>query len=369
MLKELVKNRNLPPFKSREEMVEILLKEEYGILPNVEYEVKVSDPIPNRKNPSPIVKSSQSKVEFTISSKYGSHSFFVERTLQTDGEKHPLFIFVNFHEEVPNIYYPLEEVTERGFNVLSFYYKAVTSDDGDFTNGISKVLLPNGQENGDTAGKIMLWAFTAMRVLDYAETLAEVDLENVGVLGHSRLGKTALVTAMLDKRFKYAFSNNSGCSGASLSRGNSGLLVYGSQRNCTEPRIVGYGETIADVFYKFPYWFCKNYYKSTKNNYPDDFDQHYLLSSIAPRFAYVGSGSKDLWADPKSEFLNCVASSEIYEKLGLKGLISEDKFPEINERFIDGRIGYHLREGVHYLSRHDWNNYMDFIDLHKNEKV
>ena len=85
MLKELVKNRNLPPFKSREEMVEILLKEEYGILPNVEYEVKVSDPIPNRKSPSPIVKSSQSKVEFTISSKYGSHSFFVERTLQTDG--------------------------------------------------------------------------------------------------------------------------------------------------------------------------------------------------------------------------------------------------------------------------------------------
>ena len=369
MLKELVEKRNLPPLKSREDMIEILLENEYGKLPNVDYTVSVSEPEFFRKSPSPIAPSKHSKVDFTFTSKNHSHTFRVDRILQNDGKKHPLFIFINFNEEVPNIYYPAEEITERGFNVLTVFYKNITSDDDDFTNGLCKILLPNGQENDNTAGKIVVWATALCKILDYAYSLDCVDTENVGVIGHSRLGKTALVTAMLDKRFKYAFANDSGCSGASLSRGNSGLLVYKSERNYDDPRIYGYGETIADVYYKFPFWFCKNYYKSTKNNYPDNFDQHYLLSSIAPRFAYVGSGSKDFWADPKSEFLNCVASSEACEKLGLKGLICDDKFPEVNESFIQGRIGYHLREGVHYLSRHDWKNYMDFIDLHKNEKV
>ena len=105
------------------------------------------------------------------------------------------------------------------------------------------------------------------------------------------------------------------------------------------------------------------------NIYPDNFDQNYLLSCIAPRFVCVGSGSLDLWADPKSEFLNCVASSVAYQNLGLKGLIHNDKFPEVNESLLSGRIGYFLREGVHFLSRHDWNNYMNFIDLHKDEKI
>lgn len=40
-----LKKRNLPPLKSREEMMEILQREEYGYLPNVEYKLDVSDPI------------------------------------------------------------------------------------------------------------------------------------------------------------------------------------------------------------------------------------------------------------------------------------------------------------------------------------
>ena len=37
MLKELVEKRNLPPLKSRDEMIDVLLKEEYGNLPKVDY--------------------------------------------------------------------------------------------------------------------------------------------------------------------------------------------------------------------------------------------------------------------------------------------------------------------------------------------
>jgi hypothetical protein len=62
--------------------------------------------------------------------------------------------------------------------------------------------------------------------MDYAETQSEVlDLNAACVCGHSRLGKTALLTSATDTRFRFAYSNDSGCSGASITRGKQGERV------------------------------------------------------------------------------------------------------------------------------------------------
>lgn len=45
MIAELLKERNLPDFRSREEMIDLLLREEYGYFPDIPYEVSVSAPI------------------------------------------------------------------------------------------------------------------------------------------------------------------------------------------------------------------------------------------------------------------------------------------------------------------------------------
>ena len=45
MIYDELKKRNLPPLKSREEMVEILQREEYGYLPDVEYKLEASEPL------------------------------------------------------------------------------------------------------------------------------------------------------------------------------------------------------------------------------------------------------------------------------------------------------------------------------------
>ena len=66
-----------------------------------------------------------------------------------------------------------------------------------------------------------------------------------------------------------------------------------------------------------------------------------------------------MWADPISEFLSCVAASEVYEKLGLKGFIYPNRLPKAGDVFM-GNIGYHLRAGKHYLSREDWINFIKF---------
>lgn len=139
-----------------------------------------------------------------------------------------------------------------------------------------------------------MWAWAAQRVLDYAQTLDELlDLDCAIVCGHSRLGKTALLAAATDKRFAFAYSNDSGCSGAAITREKQ-------------------GENVKDICERFPYWFCENYklYIDNEQNMP--FDQHYLLASIAPRKVLVGSAAEDIWADPISEFLCCVAAGSVF---------------------------------------------------------
>jgi len=51
-------------------------------------------------------------------------------------------------------------------------------------------------------------------------------------------------------------------------------------------------------------------------------------------------------------------------KLGMKGFIAADCPPAAFAKFHQGDIGYHLRHGDHYISREDWNLYIDFLEAH-----
>lgn len=341
---EILKQRNLPELINREEMKKMLLDNEYGYIPDTKYSVNVSEPkfIERRYLAG---KVHHSVVNMNVKSEYGEHSFPINMMLHNDGIKRPFFVFLNFSSSVPDMYYPAEEISDEGFDVLSVCYKDVTSDDDDFSNGIAKVLLPNGQETETTCGKIMLWAWAASRILDYAQTINTLDITKAAVIGHSRLGKTALVTSLMDERFMFAISNCSGNSGAALARNTS-------------------GETIKDIVDVFPYWFCKKYSSFAEENFAPMFDQHYLIASIAPRYVYVASASLDTWADPVSEFLTCVSASKMYNEMGYSGLVHKGNLPEVGEPLHQGRIGYYNHYGMHFLSRNTWKKVIEYINLH-----
>jgi len=359
MLSQELKNRKLPPLKTREEMREIMQREVYGYLPQVPFTFTVSDPtlIEDRYCCGEVAFSF---VEMTINIGEKSHTFRIDRLLHTDGSKRPLIIVNNFHPMEQSHYFPREEMSEYDVDYLVFCYKDISSDDGDFSTGIAPLLLPKGQETDDTCGKIGIWAWAAMRVLDYALTLPSTDAENVMISGHSRLGKTALYTAMMDERFKFAFSNAAGCAGDSIAHGSTGKVKENINRHLRQR-----GENISDIVESFPYWFCKNYFKYTKENQSDIFDQHYILAAIAPRYVIVGSCELDIWADTQSQQLCCLAASEMWENAGLEGMKDTEKYLEPGECLLDGRVGYFKIHSKHFFSRHSWKRCMEFIEKHK----
>lgn len=342
MIREILEKLELPALRSREEMFAMLEEQEYGKLPplpeNLRFTVEKEQAIPKFCAGKAIC--SRILMECTVNGK--EYSFPFHATIPTKEGKHPFFVMPNFRPEIPDRHQPTEEIIDRGFAILSFNYQDVTSDNGDFTNGLAGVLYEDGVRHNPTdCGKISMWAWAAMRLMDYAQTLGDkLDLTRGTVCGHSRLGKTALWTAANDPRFFAAYSNNSGCAGASLAREN-------------------VGESIEAIVNRFPYWFCENYfaYKCNESNMP--FDQHWLIALCAGKKVLIGSASQDQWADPKNEYLACVAASPAFEK----GFVHEDRLTTDDETFMEGDLGYQIRPGLHYFSRTDWNRLCDFVEL------
>ena len=173
----------------------------------------------------------------------------------------------------------------------------------------------------DEWGALACWAWTASRAVDAMQRLAAdvVKLDDIAVMGHSRLGKTALWAGATDQRFRAVVAVNSGCCGAALSR------------RC-------FGETLECVN-EFSYqWLCGNFRQfSHRENYLP-FDQHELLALIAPRKLIVISGTEDLWADPKGEELGCTYARLVFSLYGKSDALV-----------------YRLRQGPHAVLKNDWS--------------
>lgn len=235
-------------------------------------------------------------------------------------------------------------ILEQGYGLASVDIQHLAADSA--TNYQAGVLRLFGRAQEGTAspeetGALGVWAWGLCRVLDYLESLPEVNARQVVVIGHSRMGKTALWAAANDERFAMAIANCSGCAGASLSRRN-------------------YGETLAIITKAFPFWFCGRLLVHANHVDGLPVDQHELIALIAPRPVYIASAVEDRWADPQGEFLAAWHAEPVYRLLNAGGLGVTSQ--PAADRPVGDTIGYHLRSGQHDLTDYDWQQYLHFVD-------
>jgi hypothetical protein len=237
----------------------------------------------------------------------------------------------------------IQQVIDHGWGYALIDTYSVQADNGaGLKDGVIGLTSRGAPRKPDDWGVLAAWSWGLSRSLDYFATDKDVDPKRLGIEGHSRWGKEALLAAALDDRWAIVFSSCSGECGAKLHRHD-------------------VGESVDNVCSSGEYhWMAGNFLKYAGHWDQLPVDQHELIALVAPRPVFITGGTEDLWSDPAGEFKACVAAGPVYDLLGKSGMgITE--LPAPDAEIISGDIGFRLHAGGH-TDLLDWPTFLKFAD-------
>lgn len=222
----------------------------------------------------------------------------------------------------------LETTLDRGYAFCALHNQDLEPDkSGEQYEGPAQQAFP-----GYEWGCLAAWAWGASRVLDWLESVPEIDASKAVITGHSRTGKAALLAGALDERFAVVAPNGSGCGGAALYR------VYGE--GCETLEAI----TRPD---RFKAWFKEDFGEFAGQEDRLPFDQHFLRALVAPRPVLATEALDDAWANLLGTQAAWEAAQPVFDWLGA---------PQAN--------AVHFREGAHAQLAEDFACLLDFADWH-----
>jgi hypothetical protein len=251
--------------------------------------------------------------------------------------------------------YPLGALAARGYATVTACYEQASPDpdqhhvkDGvklqdtfAFT-GVFDLWGPRDPSRKDNTTSLMAWAWVLMRGMDMIEMDPALDQSRVILTGYSRLAKAALIAGAFDERFPVVVPVQTGGGGVPLAKRN-------------------FGESVATETTMFRHWYCRAYDKYAGRTDDLPFDQHMLLSCIAPR-ALLVEGFDELWFDTKGEYLSVKAASPVWKFLGKKGMPKVEWPDDYDTSAIGPYLGYVRRKGDHGIAPIDWMWMLDFAE-------
>ena len=241
-----------------------------------------------------------------------------------------------------------QQLLAKGWGYAVLIPTTVQADNGaGLTEGIIGLVNKGQPRKLDDWGALRAWAWGASRALDYFETDKSVDAKQVGIEGHSRYGKAALVTMAYDPRFAIAYVSSSGEGGAKLNRRNWGEIVE---------NVAGTGEY---------HWMAGNFIKYAGPLHWNDLpvDSHELIALCAPRPVFISAGAKDKgdgWVDAKGSFMAAAAAGPVYKLLGKKDM-GTTVFPPLETPLIDGDSAFRQHSGGHTPGP-NWPTFLTFAN-------
>jgi hypothetical protein len=238
-----------------------------------------------------------------------------------------------------------QQVLAKGWGYAEYTPTSVQPDNGaGLTEGIIGLANKGQPRTLDDWGALKAWAWGASRCLDFFETDKDVDAKQVGIEGHSRYGKAALVAMAYDPRFAIGYISSSGEAGAKLYR-----HIFGEQ--------VGNVAGVQEY-----HWMAGNFLKYAGPLTPGDLpvDANELIALVAPRPVFISGGAVegDGWVDAKGMFLAAAGAGPVYQMLGKKDL-GTTTFPPIETTLIDGDIAFRQHTGGHTPAP-NWPTFLTF---------
>ncbi|MVA75050.1 acetylxylan esterase [Auraticoccus sp. F435] len=278
---------------------------------------------------------------------------------------HPCFLGLNFHGNHTVLDHPAVTVHDRyavdgaagrgdhrdswdvagsvaaGYAVATVFCGDVVQDHPDLAGpDLDALATPAGRP-----GALMAWAWALSAARAALSSRPEVDPSAVTVVGHSRMGKAALVASGWDDRFAAVVATQSGTGGASPSRKAPERCVPGPDGR---PE----AETVKMITRRFPHWFAPAFAGHADRTDELPVDQHQLLALSAPRPTLLWNGTEDLWADPAGTWDCLQAAAPVFRFLGADQPEVVD-VPEPGQT-TPGTLAYGLRPGGHSVTREDW---------------
>ncbi|HEV7607119.1 MAG TPA: sugar-binding protein [Steroidobacteraceae bacterium] len=332
------------------------------------YEFGMKPPRPSSLEASSVIDGESRNITVQMREAARTASFAARLTVPTaaqaaaSGKSAPFPVIVSLDYAVNN---GNANYLDAGYAVLSLPTAGVQSDNVAHTGAIFD-LYPYDVAAGSDFGCLVGWAWGASRAVDALEFLLANDpgyvlevngvatpllaLDKLAVTGFSRWGKGALLTGMLDERFKVTHAGASGSGGAAPYRfvpfGNEYAWGSTSGSEVLGDHLRHQTHNSNEMMRRF---LNERIYETKTHGYGErlPFDHHLEIAAIAPRAVLIANTNDDYGNNAEGDSLGYEAALPVFEYLGAADKLALDLY---------------MGGGGHSLKQSQQHNFVRFLD-------